>query len=108
MFKKIFKKEAGFTLIEMLIVLLIISVLIILIVPNLSNSSKDINQKGCEALSKVAQSQVNLYQLDFKKYPETLSELVDQSYLSEDQTTCSNGQALNYDSSTGIVTNPSQ
>lgn len=107
MFKHLLKKEAGFTLIEMLIVLLIISVLIILIVPNLSNSTKDINEKGCDALEKVAQTQVNLYHLDHKKYPKSLAELVEKRYLSDDQTSCSNGQSLNYDESSGIVTKPS-
>lgn len=40
-----FKNERGFTLIEMLIVLMIISVLIILIVTNLSGKSEEVNEK---------------------------------------------------------------
>ncbi|MBD1222742.1 prepilin-type N-terminal cleavage/methylation domain-containing protein [Virgibacillus halodenitrificans] len=48
------KNNRGFTLIEMLIVLMIISVLIILIVPNLSGKSKQVHDKGCEALVNVS------------------------------------------------------
>lgn len=90
-----FKKEKAFTLIEMLIVLAIISVLIILIVPNLTKKSKEVNDKGCDALVKVAQTQVNAYHLDHGNYPERLNDLVDD-YLSNEQLTCPNGVELKY------------
>src|SRR5699024_11489782 len=54
-----FKNNRGFTLIEMLIVLMIISVLIMLIVPNLSGKTKEVNDKGCDALVSVVQTQVD-------------------------------------------------
>lgn len=88
------KKESGFTLIEMLIVLLIISVLIILIVPNLSNSSKGIDDQGCEALISVAQAQVNLFHLENRTYPVSLQELVTAGYLTDKQTQCTNNENL--------------
>lgn len=87
-------KESAFTLIEMLIVLLIISVLIILIVPNLSNSSQGIDDQGCEALVTVAQTQVNLYYLEKRIYPTTIQELVDEGYLTDKQIQCSNNEVL--------------
>lgn len=96
-----YKNKKGFTLIEMLIVLMIISVLIILIVPTLSHSSKDINKKGCVALVTVVQSQVHLYELDKGKLPSNLQTLVDGKYIKEEQTKCSNGIDLDY--SGGIV-----
>lgn len=105
MLKKLFKDNAGFTLIEMLIVLLIISVLIILIVPNLSNSSKDINDKGCDALVAVVQSQVNLYYLENRAYPTDLDALVSNNYITSDQTKCSNDKAFTYNNSSGVVSN---
>lgn len=89
-----FNKESGFTLIEMLIVLLIISVLIILIVPNLSNSSKGIDDQGCDALISVAQAQVNLYYLENRTYPDDLQQLVAAGYLTDKQTQCTNGEIL--------------
>lgn len=98
-----YKNNKGFTLIEMLIVLTIISVLIILIVPSLSNSSKDINQKGCEALVSVVQAQVYLYQLQEGVLPTDLAELVKHDYINSDQTSCSNNNKLLYDSVKGKV-----
>lgn len=100
-----YKNKKGFTLIEMLIVLMIISVLIILIVPTLSNSSKDINKKGCDALVSVVQAQVNLFQLEKGKLPTNLSALVSEKYIKDEQKKCSNGTELNY--SDGIVSLPS-
>lgn len=102
--RKLYKNNKGFTLIEMLIVLMIISVLIILIVPTLSNSSKDINDKGCRALVSVVQAQINLFQLEEEKLPANLSELVSKKYITDEQKKCSNNAELNY--SNGTVSLP--
>jgi len=88
------RNEKAFTLIEMLIVLLIISVLIILIVPNLSNSSKEIYEQGCEALVSVVQAQVNLYYLENRSYPDSLQQLVTTGYLTDKQIQCTNNKTL--------------
>lgn len=45
-FKKQFSKNDGFTLIEMLLVLLVISILIIVIIPNIAKQSKTVQAKG--------------------------------------------------------------
>ena len=60
-------KEAtvkGFTLVEMLVVLLIISVLLLLFVPNLTKQKDAVNDKGKAAVVKVVESQAELYSLD--------------------------------------------
>ena len=62
------KQSEGFTLIEMLLVLLVISVLIILIIPNIAAQSKNVQNTGCDAQVKM----VYLYIL--KSYKE-LSEV---------------------------------
>lgn len=98
-----FKKQNGFTLIEMLIVLMIISVLIILIVPNLSDKSKQVYEKGCTALVAVVQTQVDSYYLDIGSYPTTLDNLVTDKYITTEQKTCKNLKTLSVDV-TGKVT----
>lgn len=47
------KSEKGFTLIEMLIVLMVISIIMILIIPNLGKKTGDVHSKGCAALISV-------------------------------------------------------
>ena len=102
-----FNNNRGFTLIEMLIVLLIISVLIILIVPNLGDRSSEVHSKGWTALVSIVQGQVDVYYMENNSYPNTLSALV-PDYLNEDQLTCPNEEALNYsvDGNKGIVSAP--
>lgn len=88
-----FKNQKGFTLIEMLIVLMIISVLIILIVPNLGKKAKDINDKGCDALVAVVETQIGAYRLDNGTAPTSIDLLVPK-YIKDTQTKCPNGDEL--------------
>jgi competence protein ComGC len=91
------KKNKGFTLIEMLVVLMVISVLIILIVPNLNTNSENINEKGCDALTALVQAQIDAYYIDHGKYPSTLGTLVSENYINENQQKCPDGSNLEYD-----------
>jgi competence protein ComGC len=101
------KNNRGFTLIEMLVVLMVISVLIILIVPNLNSNSENINEKGCEALTSVVQAQVDTFYIDRGSYPGTLVRLVEEGYINNEQRQCPDGNQLEYSSSTGTVSSPS-
>ncbi|RTQ89529.1 competence type IV pilus major pilin ComGC [Lysinibacillus telephonicus] len=85
--------EDGFTLIEMLIVLLIISVLILITIPNVTRHFESINEKGCSALVQMVQGQVEAYKIDFKTTP-TIQDLVDNEYLNDDKTSCPNGDEI--------------
>ena len=61
---KIVKGENGFTLIEMMIVLLIISVLVLIAIPNVTKHSKSIDDKGCKAYVKMVEGQIAAYKMD--------------------------------------------
>ncbi|KAB2333847.1 competence type IV pilus major pilin ComGC [Bacillus mesophilum] len=88
------KNQRGFTLIEMMIVLLVISVLLIITVPNVTQHNSKINSKGCDAFVQMVQAQVQAYELDEKKLPATIQELADKEYLNENQLTCQNGDEI--------------
>ncbi|KHE70702.1 competence type IV pilus major pilin ComGC [Halobacillus sp. BBL2006] len=92
--------QRGFTLIEMLIVLLVISVLLIITVPNISKHNGTIREKGCEALIVTAQAQVEAYYMENNNFP-TIEQLTTGKYLKD--STCPNGDSLNIDGS-GTVT----
>ena len=85
--------ENGFTLIEMLIVLLIISILILITIPNVTKHFASINEKGCSAFIQMVQGQVEAYKIDFKTTP-TMQDLVDKAYLKADHTSCPNGDDI--------------
>lgn len=79
------KKNLGFTLLEMLIVLFVIAVLIILFVPNLVKQTDTINTQGDAALTKVIETQSELYYLDKNERPNSLDDLQTQGYITSDQ-----------------------
>lgn len=81
--------QKGFTLIEMLIVLFIISVLILIAIPNVTKHFATVDKKGCDAYAKMVQGQVEAYRIDQGKYPTTVAELESKDYLkSSDSKTC--------------------
>ena len=79
----------GFTLIEMLIVLAVITLLLVIMIPNLSKRNTEIQTRGCDALLSLVENQVLAYELDNGSKPNTLQQLVTAGYVKE--LTCGNG-----------------
>ena len=85
--------ESGFSLIEMMIVLLIISVLILVAIPNVTKHSKSIDDKGCSAYISMVQGQVEAYKMENHKYPNGLDDLVNKDYF-PDTPKCPDGSEI--------------
>ena len=81
----------------MMIVLLIITVLILIAIPNVTKHSKSIDKKGCEAYVKMVEGQVQAYKMDKKTIP-TLSALTSDGYLPSEPA-CPDGSAITIDAS---------
>lgn len=92
------RNQKGFTLVEMLVVLLIISVLILITVPNVTKHFETVDTKGCEAYIKMVQGQVEAYKMEKLEYPTDVYALMNDDYLpklEEGQTPkCPNGQEI--------------
>lgn len=88
------KNEKGFTLLEMMLVLFVLSVLLIIGIPSITSQKDMISKKGCDALVRTAQAQVEAYELENGKIPTSLTELVSENYIGGD--TCPNGKKLEY------------
>lgn len=99
---RLLKNQRGFTLIEMLIVMLIITVLIAIAIPNVTKQSSAVDEKGCKAFVQMVQGQVESYRMDLKVVP-TLTDLVSEGYLKTGETNCPNGDVVNI-SVDGVVT----
>lgn len=97
------RNENGFTLIEMMIVMLIISVLLIITIPNIAKHNSNINQKGCEAFQKMVETQVQSYKMENDKLPASVDELKSAGYLNT--STCPDGKTvvINADGSVDTV-----
>ena len=81
-------KEKGFTLLEMIIVVSVLSLLFVLAVPNIVKTMGLVDDKGCKALTKVVDTAIMEYKLEFDAYPGSVTDLVNAGYLKEEQTTC--------------------
>jgi len=93
-FRKYIKNNRAFTLIEMVIVLLVISVLLVVSLPNISSQSSSINGKGCQAFQQMVQAQVESYRMTNKVLPTSLDQLQTDGYLRADEKTCPDGRSL--------------
>lgn len=78
------KEEAGFTLIEMLIVILIISVLLILVVTNLDGVNDRITKTKNDGIIQTVDSQILIYKMETGTKP-TLATLERDGYITEAQ-----------------------
>ena len=89
--KRLMKKTTvprrGFTLIEMVIVLAIISLLMLIVVPNLNQQRKQAAGRQQEALTEVVQNQAEMYANDtgatVTDDAKMLTELRDKGYINE-------------------------
>lgn len=81
------KKEDGFTLIEMMIVLMIISILLLIAVPSMTKSNSVVKEKTCESTINLLQSQVEAYATEHDgEMPGSLDVLKSGGYV--DRTRC--------------------
>lgn len=86
--------QKGFTLIEMLIVLFIITVLILIAIPNVTKHFATVDKKGCDAYVKMVQGQVEAYRIDQGKYPTTVAEMESKDYLKSSSSKTCEGKTI--------------
>lgn len=95
--KKMKKNNEGFTLIEMLIVIFIISILLLLIIPNITKNLDSAKDKSSQAYVKTVQSQVTSYELNEGDSDVTFEKLVEKGYLNgtvEEASKAPNGKQI--------------
>lgn len=85
--------KKGFTVLEMILVLTVITIVVLLTIPNIAQKKKIINNIGCQALMEVVNSQILVYELDGKK-AENIDQLVEAELLMPSQTVCPNGAEI--------------
>lgn len=115
---KLYKNEVGFTLIEILIVVLIIGVIAALAIPNLMSAQKTAWAKTCKANRATLEAAAELYKMQKGSYPSSVGEMWTpvgdyEAVMSRDMDcpmvplvagTPSHGSKYVIDTDTGIVT----
>jgi len=84
--------KRGFTLTELMIVLVVISGLMYLLIPNASKSKASMQSETCDAYIMLVNSQIESYYLEYGVYPDSMDELIEHKYLKYDH--CPNGKLL--------------
>lgn len=88
------KKQQGFTLLEMSIVLFIISLLILIVLPNLTSQRQHASKIHRDAMATVVQTQVDEYLNEHDKQTVSYRELEQAHYLTSSQVKKARGQGL--------------
>ncbi|WP_105957203.1 competence type IV pilus major pilin ComGC [Apilactobacillus quenuiae] len=96
------KRRAGFTLIEMTIVLFIISLLILIIVPNLNGQRKKAESVHSNAMISLVQSQIDAYLIDKGDSNVTYQSLKENDYLNSTQIARAEKQGISIDNNKAI------
>lgn len=76
-----------------MVVLLVITVLLLIALPNITKHSSNINEKGCAGLKQMVQGQVEAYRMDNNEIP-TMQQLIDDKYIKNGDMKCPNGETL--------------
>ncbi|CAM3953771.1 competence type IV pilus major pilin ComGC [Lederbergia lenta] len=100
MFKKLINNQKGFTLVEMMIVLLVITIILLVALPNVTNHSSTINEKGCKAYVQMLRGQVEAYRMENNVTP-SVEDL--KKYIKSDELVCPNGNVIEIDSKGNVT-----
>ncbi|ANZ58314.1 competence protein ComGC [Fructilactobacillus lindneri] len=87
-------KRKGFTLIEMTVVLFIISLLILIIIPNLGAQKKHANSVHGSAMVSVVQTQIDSYHDETGDNNVSMNKLVASNYLTDKQAKQANDEKI--------------
>lgn len=79
--RKLLKNDKGFTLIELMIVVVILGILASIAIPRFNYKVMEAKDVKTQADIKIIQNAVDLFYLDFNDYPDSVSELVEEGYL---------------------------
>ena len=88
------EKQAGFTILEMLIVLSIISLIFLLTLPNIQRRLAMIREKGCDSLVDVINSNIIQYDLEIGEIPQAMEDLLDLGLIKEQQMKCPGNEEI--------------
>lgn len=87
-------KNKGFTLLEMVVVVSVLAALFLLAIPNIKLVLDMVDEKGCDAQVKVADTAIIEFKLIYGQYPNSVNDLVNAGLLSKNQVTCPNGKLI--------------
>jgi competence protein ComGC len=86
--------KRGFTLLEMIFVLSVISLVFLLTIPNIQKALNLLHNKGCEAQVTLVDGAILQYELTYLNPPSSIQELIEEGYLKESQSVCQDNRSI--------------
>lgn len=108
MFKRYFpEREEGFSIVELMVVLLILGILIGIVTASFVFSVRTSKETACKSNLRIIREQLTLYYQDYGEFPPSLQDLVPDYIEGEKCLFCpESGEAYDYDPGTGEVACP--
>ncbi|MEL7568047.1 MAG: prepilin-type N-terminal cleavage/methylation domain-containing protein [Dehalobacterium sp.] len=101
--RKTLNNERGFTLIELMMVLMILGILVSIAIPRFTGKISEAEDVKTQADIKIIQNAVDLYFLDYGAYPSATAQLVEEGYLRQDPVQVDGTSRYKINSTTGVV-----
>ena len=100
------RNQKGFTLVELMVVVVIIGILAAIAVPIYRNVQTNAAEKACRANIRTLEGVLEVWKADnnLETYPETLDVLVDEGYIKEVPKCPLDDGDYGYNNETGAVT----
>jgi competence protein ComGC len=95
--------EKGFTLIEMMIVMMAIALLFMLTIPNIAKTIYVIETSGCKSQVSLVDTAILQYKLQNNQYPMQIDDLINAGFLKGEHRFCQNGKEITIESNQARV-----
>jgi len=102
------RNQKGFTLVELMVVVLIIAILVAIAIPLYTKSQENAQRSACKANLRTLMGSIAQYMSENETYPAELKNLADEGYIKSVPTCPTDKKAYNYDSETGTVSCPNE
>lgn len=95
--------KKGFTLIEMMIVMMAIALLFMLTIPNISKTISIIETSGCKSQVSLVDTAILQYKLENNRFPLHMEDLISAGFLKEEQRFCQNRREITIENNQATV-----